>query len=359
VDPPRESGTRGDAMMRPGDDPKLAPEAEQKLLEKLRREREEKAHALLQAEAQSISAKMAHMNIADISVEAKKYSSAEKALAFSPQEAHVALVLNALLRTCAPPEVKETPASGKGSKKKQNGIKAAAAKAVEGVPPAAAEVRKVLKANIGVLNTATHGTQAGQLALLRAITSWLVSPQGANALASAAKIVEVLYDADQAEEEACKKYWTGLQAQLVREAAELVDASAACETLAADKAAAEEAVKTASAEKANAMKDEKNAELYAQAARCGGNPTKEDEIAEKAALSALKKAKDYHAQTSKVLAARTKNMTETNAEFQASQRVVEQVTLKVEGGAALFAKHAAPFFEWLEQEDEDEEVEVT
>ena len=37
--------------MRRGDDPKLTPEAEQAQLEKLRREREGKASALLQAEA--------------------------------------------------------------------------------------------------------------------------------------------------------------------------------------------------------------------------------------------------------------------------------------------------------------------
>jgi len=342
--------------MRRGDDPKLAPEEEQALLEKLRRQREEKSYALLQAEAQGISAKMANMDLTELPAMAKDISKKEKAMACSPLDGHVALVLNVLLRSCSPPVVKESPTKGKGGGKKQaNSIKVAAAKVVEGPPPTSAEVRKTLKANMALLKEATGKESAGQLALLKALQSWLVSSQGANACAHSAKIVEVLYDADATEEETCMRFWTDTQAQLVREAAELTEASAALATLTAEKAAADEAVRLADREKSDAAWYEKQAEHTAQATRCGGNPSKEDEAAEKAALANLKKCKEYHTQTSKVLVARAKNLTEVSAEFETSQRLVEQFKQRGEGGAALFTKHAAPFFEWLAEEDDDDD----
>eukprot|EP00964_Phaeocystis_antarctica_P139821 scaffold104632_cov34-Phaeocystis_antarctica.AAC.1 len=159
-------------MMRRGDDPKLTPEAEQALLEKLRREREIKASALLQAEAQGISAKMVGLDLGEIPALAKSMSKSEKTLAVAPKEAQVALVLNMLLRSCCPPEVK-SPQKGKGNKKQANSVKAAAAKVVEGTPPGAAEVRKVVKANVALLASTTGGTTAGQLALLKAFQSWM------------------------------------------------------------------------------------------------------------------------------------------------------------------------------------------
>eukprot|EP00966_Prymnesium_polylepis_P287547 6641119-Prymnesium_polylepis.1 len=132
------------------------------------------------------------LSLTDIPAAAKTATKSEKVLAYAPLDAHVALVLNALLRTCSPPkESKESPAKdNKGGKEQANSIKAAAAKVVEGDPPTGPEVRKTLKANVKLLAEVTHGTAAGQLALLKALQSWLVSPQGANALAGAAKIVE-------------------------------------------------------------------------------------------------------------------------------------------------------------------------
>ena len=344
-------------MMRRGDDPKLTPEAEQALLEKLRREREIKASALLQAEAQGISAKMVGLDLGEIPALAKSMSKSEKTLAVAPKEAQVALVLNMLLRSCCPPEVKESPQKGKGNKKQANSVKAAAAKVVEGTPPGAAEVRKVVKANVALLASTTGGTTAGQLALLKAFQSWMVSPQGANALVHSPKIMEVLYDADQAEEEVAMKYWADLQAQLLRDDAELAEQVAAHKLLSDEKAALEEAVRVAEAEESDAAWYNKKAEQTAQATRCGGNPSKDDEANEKAALSALKKCKDYYNQTGKVLAARSKNLMEVNIEYEASLVLVNQLTHRGQGGGALFAKHAAPFFEWLAADDEDEDDE--
>jgi len=343
-------------MMRHGDDPKLAPEQEQALLDKLRRQREEKSHASLQLEAQNLSAKMAHMDLSTLLDVAKETCAGNAAMATSPMAGHVALVLNVLMRSCCPPDIKESPSKGKGGgKKQQNSVKAAAAKVVEGVPPEGAMVRKVLKANTAMLKTATNGTAAGQLALLKALQSWLMSPQGANACANAAKLIEVFYDADLAEDEVFTKFWDDLQAQLVREEAEFVEARAALETLTAEKAAAEEEMRKAEREQNDAAYYEKQAEQMAQATRCGGNPTKEDEIAEKEALANLKKCREYRTQTNKIIAARTKNVTEVSAEFETSQRLVEQLSVKAEGGGALFSKQAKPFFEWLAADDDDED----
>ena len=100
------------------------------------------------------------------------------------------------------------------------------------------------------------------------------------------------------------------------------------------------------------------AEALAQATRCGGNPSKEEESAEKAAIANLKKCKEYRTQTGKVFAARAKDLTTVNAEFETSQRLVEQLRLRGEGGGALFTKHAAPFFEWLAASSEEEEEEA-
>jgi hypothetical protein len=343
-------------MLRRGEEPKLAPEQEQALLEKLRRQRQEKADTLLQLEAQTLSAKMAHMDLDTLLDVAKQTSTSNTAMASAPLEGNVALVFNVLMRSCCPPDVKEATKGKGGGKKQQNSIKAAAAKVVEGAPPEGALVRKVLKKHKAMLAKATNGTPAGQLALLNALQSWLVSAQGANAIANAAKLVEVLYDTDLAEDEVFTKYWDGLQAQIVREEAELAEAKAALETLTAQKAAAEEEMYKADREQSDAAWYEKQAEQMAQATRCGGNPSKEDEVQEKAALANLKKCKDYSSQMTKVLAARTKDLTEVNAGFETSQRLVEQLRVKIESGGALFSKHATPFFEWLAADDDEEEA---
>ena len=128
----------------------------------------------------------------------------------------------------------------------------------------------------------------------------MLSPQGANALATAATVFEVLYDEDQAEEEVLMDYWAGVQAQRAREEQELAEAEVAFTTLSAEKDAAEEAVKAADREKSDAAWYLKQAEQTAQAMRCGSMPSKEDEAAEKAALSALKKSIDYHTQACNV-----------------------------------------------------------
>ena len=95
--------------------------------------------------------------------------------------------------------------------------------------------------------------------------------------------------------------------------------------------------------------------LLPQACRCGGNPNKDEEAAEKAALSSLKKCVDYHGQTSKVLVARSKDLVEARAEAEPAKRLLDDLRHRKEVGVELFSKHAAPFFEWLEAEEESED----
>jgi len=342
--------------LRPGEEPRLRPEEEQALIEKLRREREVKANALLQAAAQSLSNKMAQLDLGDIPAECKKLCSSEKALAHSAKDAYVSLMLNALLRSCAPKkeEGKGGGAKGKGggSKKQANSIKAAAKADVEGEPPAGADVRKLLKTNKHILAEVTKDA-AGQLALLKALQAWVLSPNGAKALEHTAKIIEVLYDVDQADQEVLMGFWDDIQANRAREAAELAETEAAFVTLSAAKTAAEEAVRVAESEKADAAWYRKQAENHAQAMRCGGNPSKEDEAAEKAALASLKKCVDLHNQTTKIAAARAKSLVEANAEFEPGLRLRDEQLHRKAVGVELFARHAAPFFEWLAASDDD------
>ena len=207
-------------MLRRGEEPKLSPEDEAALLEKLRYEREAKAVATMHAEVQQLSAKMVHIDLADIKDEAKKLVSTEKALAFAKDDAMVAIVLNAVMRSCAPPPADDEK-KGKGGKNKKGPGSIKPTKVVEGVPPTGAEVRKALKANKAIIADALKGKSGGQLALLKALQSWVLSAQGENARPATAKIIEVLYDIDLAEEEALTKYWANLQTQRTREAAEL------------------------------------------------------------------------------------------------------------------------------------------
>jgi len=344
-------------MLRKGDNPRLAPLEEQALLEKLRREREAKAHAALQAEAQLLALTLARMPIEDIFAEAKTLSKTKKALAIAPVDAQVALVCNTLLCMCGTPTEPEPAKKGnkKAGGKTLNAVKLAAAKVVEGPPPTGPEVRAVLKGNAHLLAEATNGTANGQLALLKALEAWLLCSRGVKALPSAAKILEVLYDKDLAEEEHLLSYWADVNARRTREAAELAESEATCAALSAEKAAAEEAVRHASREQADAAWHLKQAEQRAQNCRCGGSASREEEAAEKQSLSMLKKAIEYGTQMDKVLAARSKDLIEASAELEAPQRVLTEQRVRKEVGVELFAKNSVAFFEWLAEDDDDED----
>lgn len=340
--------------LRPGEEPKLGADEEAALLLKLRLEREAKAAALLQLEVQNLSAKMLEMDLASVPAEAKRLSKSEKLLAPAPTDAQIGLMFNAIMRSCCPP-VKEEKKGG-GGKKGANAVKVATAKVVEGEPPPGAAVRKAIKTNKHLLAEVTKGKgEAGQLALLNAFQSWVLSPQGANALAHTAKIIEVLYDIDLAEEGCLKTYRAALDVQRAREAAELEAAEEKSKMTGAEVGTGEAAVKSAEKEKDDAAWYLKQAEQLAQARRCGGNPNKDEEAAEKSAQQNLKKCIDFHTQTNKIVNARSKDLVEARAEDDPTKRLVGQLRHRRDVGVELFMKHATPFFEWLDAEDDDDD----
>jgi len=319
---------------------------------------------LLQCDVQNLAAKLAHLDLQDAIEQGKQVTaSTEKTMANAPVDFRISLVLNNILRSVSPPEKKSATPRGGGGKKKANAVKAAAAKVIEGEPPTGLDVRKALRSHAHLLAKEIKGHENGQVALLKALQSWLLSPQGATALSSAAKIIEVLYDKDCSEEAVLTSYWNQLLARRAREEAELVETEANLVKLTAEMEQAEAAEKKAMTEKENATWELKNAEYTVQATRCGSNPSHEEQCAEKAALASMKKTLESHNQATKIHSARSKNLVEKRAECEPCQRLVEELRQRKQVGIELFSQHAKPFFDWLatadESDDGDEPAELT
>ena len=346
-------------VLRPGEEAKLAPEAEQALLEQLRAEREAKAHVKLQADAQALAMGLAALELNDIPAKAKELASDKKKFTDSTAAA-IAIMFNAVVRNGVPPKEDETatPRGGKkggggGGKKGPNAVKASAAKVVDRPPCTAAEARKAIKAHTHTLKEIATGP-AAQLALLKAVESWLLSAHGATALkAAAAKVIEVLYDLDLATEDVLTKYWANVQAQASKRAADLDASTKKAGELEAAHELSLAAVQKAEAEQAELAYYKKNSEQYAQNVRCGNNPNKEEEAIEKAAIAQLKKAIELHTQSQKVLAARHKTLVADKAELESEQRALVEITNAVEHHSP-FVTHSTPFFDWLAASDDEE-----
>ena len=341
-------------MMRPGDNAKLAPEAEQAHLAQLRVEREAKAHIKLQAEAQALALTLSALELNEVPVKAKELA-ADKKFGGAAVPAAVAIALNTVVRNGVPPKEEESTPRGKkgggGNKKQTAGVKAGK---VEDRPPCTtAEARKAIKTHKHTLREC-GSSPAAETALLRAVESWLLSPHGAVALPGAAKVIEVLYDLDLASEEVLTRYWAEVQTNLTRQQAELERLKGTCAELEATGQAAAEAVKKAEAEQSDLAYYKKNSEQYAQNVRCGNNPNKEEEALEKSAIAKLKKAIDLHTQSQKVLAARHKTLVADKAALETEQRSLAELQKKVEH-LTPFVTHATPFFEWLAASDEESE----
>ena len=153
-------------VLRPGEEAKLAPEAEQALLEQLRAEREAKAHVKLQADAQALAMGLAALELNDIPAKAKELASDKKKFTDSTAAA-IAIMFNAVVRNGVPPKEDETatPRGGKkggggGGKKGPNAVKASAAKVVDRPPCTAAEARKAIKAHKHTLKEIATGPAA-------------------------------------------------------------------------------------------------------------------------------------------------------------------------------------------------------
>ena len=386
-------------MMRHGDNPKLAPAAEAALLESLRAEREIKAHEKMQAEAQRLAVTLAALDLRELPAKAKDLS-ADKKFGELSGHAAMAITLNTILRRVPHKTDGDDKKPKKPAGKPKAGGGAKVTKVVDVPPCTAAEARKVIRANKVSLAAACDGP-AAQLALLRAAQAWLLSANGAVALPGAAKVIEVLYDLDLASEGVLHEFWALVGASAQRDATSLLATKEARsprpapspavwgESLArpartlfggvsqprqlcgekphltsglnqalaeaeVEEAAAAKAAKAAESQHAEAMAKRRDAEWYAQQARCGGNPSKEDEIAEKAANAAMKKAVDLHGAAQNITAARDKTLVAKKAELEASKRAHAELQGRVDH-ALPFVTHARPFFDWLAASDDDDD----
>lgn len=340
------------AMMRHGDNPKLAPAAEAALLESLRAEREIKAHEKMQAEAQRLAVTLAALDLRELPAKAKDLS-ADKKFGELSGHAAMAITLNTILRRVPHKTDGDDKKPKKPAGKPKAGGGAKVTKVVDVPPCTAAEARKVIRANKVSLAAACDGP-AAQLALLRAAQAWLLSANGAVALPGAAKVIEVLYDLDLASEGVLHEFWALVGASAQRDATSLLAAKEALAEAEVEEAAAAKAAKAAESQHAEAMAKRRDAEWYAQQARCGGNPSKEDEIAEKAANAAMKKAVDLHGAAQNITAARDKTLVAKKAELEASKRAHAELQGRVDH-ALPFVTHARPFFDWLAASDDDDD----
>ena len=378
-------------MMRKGDMPKLSAEAEQAHLDQLRAKREIKQHQTLQAEAQmqALQLSLSELACSDVPDRAKEIAAAEKKK-FGEQKfaAVVSITLNAVMRSVPPAE--DAPAEkkkGGGGKKGKGSAKPT--KVVDKPPPSTAEVRKALRTHKAVLASVAKGKE-GELALLRALESWLLSAHGAAALPTGSKVIETIYDTDLVSDEVLTAHWGSVQAAHSAMMTELAALEASKAQLETSHAAAAAAVKQAEADETEHARHKKQAEAYAQSMRCGNHPAPEEEANEKAANNAFKKAREMHAQTQSVLAARQKNEVAERAEvhspssplfssappfsspplrtlllhsphprccslqLEVGQRALAEQKASVEY-ATPYVTHAAPFFEWLAASDDDDE----
>ena len=122
--------------MRPGDNAKLAPEAEQAHLDALRAEREAKAHIKLQAEAQALAMTLGALELNAVPAKSKELG-ADKKFGGATMPAAMAIMLNTVLRNGVPP--KEEEATPRGGKKGGGNKRGSSVKPTKNCGPAAAD----------------------------------------------------------------------------------------------------------------------------------------------------------------------------------------------------------------------------
>jgi len=307
----------------------------------------------VQMEAQSLAMTLGELKLDDVPAKAKELA-ADKKFGGALVPATTSIVWNTLVRNGVPPsEDAADDKTPRGSKKGGGGggkhKSSKTAKVVDRRPCTAAEARKAVKAHRHVL---AMKTPIAQRCLLEAVEAWLLSAHGSAALPGTAKVVEVLYDLDMASEAVLTEYWADVEASTARDASALETAKTAFEQQQAAENEAAAAVRDAEVAQREMTAYKKNSEAYAQNARCGGNPNKDEELAEKAAMAQLKKAIELHNQSQKVLAARQKTlMAESSALTEAGHELSERQA-EVDRRSP-FVKHATPFFEWLAASDEE------
>jgi len=334
-------------------DPKLSPEAEAALLVQLRTEREQKAKALVQAEAQVVARKLGDVAIEKVPEEAAPLVAKDKKNfgIGDTSGAVIAITLNAVLLSASVSE--EDAAGGKGGKKA--GGKAAAKKnakpkigaKVERLPPPTckAAVDAIIQHKVTLARVSkVKDVKAGQQSLLLALESFLCSEYNEPLLPAIPKFLATFSDEDLLDKEVLAEYWTKI---LSTHDSYLVDLEAAKkqhEGAELEFAAASEELKKSQKEDADAAQQLKWAAAEVQNARTGNQPSTEEVAREKAAGVADARARADRLQKTKNLELiHKRQVSALNANEAEMKNVAEKISQARAG--ELMHKYGQAFFD--------------
>lgn len=341
--------------LRRGENPKLPPEQEEALLLALRNQREQVAHAKLQAEAYVVACKLGDMDIAKVAQEAKPLATKDvKNFGSAQSSAVAAITLNAVLLS-ASRAVKEEAGGGKGGKgrggyKKEakpggkKEVKPKIGAKIERLPPPTFDAaRNAINENKETLAKVSN-FENGQLALLRAFESWLLIEHHEPVVGDAPLILQVFADSCLVDKESFIQYWAAVQHRRESEEAELLMAQANNKEVTADHTDSLEKLKTAEKDMADALTRVKWAAAEVQNARCGNQPDEQEAAREKAAATNNSKALAYKLQQTKILeSCRKRQSTSARAKEEADRSLTDKTKNMVP--LELMHKHTRSFFE--------------
>jgi len=297
--------------------PRLSPDEEEALLKSLRKEREQKAKGLLQAEAQAVARKLGDVAIDKVPEEAAPLVSKDKknfgASADSAASALIAITLNAVLLSACVAEEEgkggkgygkaKAKAAGGGGNKKNASAKPKIGAKVERLPPPTGEAATAAivehKKTLARVVAKVKDVKEGQQNLLLAFESWLCNEYNEVVLPATPQLLKTLSEEGLLDAEMLAEYWTKVLSTKDADAVELLAAKEATKEAEVELEAASEELKKAQKEEVDATQQAKWAATEVQNARTGNQPTPDEVAREKAANVADTKARAHRLQMQK------------------------------------------------------------
>ena len=194
------------------------------------------------------------------------------------------------------------------------------------------------------------------VACLNGFEHWMLCGGGTKRVeamgAAAPKCMIIMYEADILDEDLCVKWW---EERCAANTALKDGADAGMDNADRLTKEAEEAAHTSkdtSQQSKLAQQTERAAKRTSEAAKCGGGATGEEEAWEKQANQEYRKAIRAREQIVARAAATKKNADELHQEKLAAEKRYRELREESEG-LRLVNEAMAPFFEWLEEADEE------
>jgi len=353
-------------MPRFAQSPKLSPEEEEALLKTLRIQREQKARALVQIEAQNVARlKLAEVAIDKVPEDAAPLVSKDKKNFPSGTEkvAVIAITLNAvLLSACKAAEapVDEGPkgkGKAKGKAKAATKPKVGPPAKVERLPPptgdAAAEAIVKHKPTLErVLNVKdkksgelqVKESQEARQAMLAAFEAWLTTEYNEPVLPEAPKLLAALSSEGLLDGEILSEYWAKVLSTHSSDCEEQIKTEAECKEAEAQVGNANESLKQAQKEDGEMAQQVKWAAAEVQNARTGNQPSPEELAREKAANISDKKMRDYKLVALKKVEVCHKEQVAALNAFEAAKKAVTDQASGMRS-IGLMRTYGKPFFE--------------